>query len=69
MVSPAKRRSNNAWDRANMAVLGCKVRRDYADKIRAACAARGDTVNAVLKRALDDYMEEYRRGDWGAEDD
>ena len=61
MVSPAKRRSNNAWDRANMTVLGCKVRRDYADEIRAACVARGDTVNAVIRRALDAYLEDYKR--------
>lgn len=39
-----------------MTVLGCKVRRDYADEIRALAAARGDTVNAIIKRALDAYM-------------
>ena len=47
MVTSAKRKSNNAWDKANMTVLGCKVRKDYADRVRAVCAAHGDTVNAL----------------------
>ena len=41
MVTSAKRKSNNAWDKANMTVLGCKVRKDYADRVRAVCAAHG----------------------------
>ena len=32
MVTSAKRKSNNAWDKANMTALGCKVRKDYADR-------------------------------------
>ena len=56
MVTSAKRKSNNAWDKANMTVLGCKVRKDYADRVRAVCAAHGDTVNALLRDALDKYL-------------
>ena len=59
MVTPAKRRSNNAWDAANMTILACKVRKDYADRVRAACAANGDTVNAVIREALDKYLDEH----------
>lgn len=33
MVTPKKRKSNNAWDAANMTVLGCKVRKEYADQV------------------------------------
>ncbi|WP_271917361.1 hypothetical protein [Flavonifractor plautii] len=42
-----------------MTVLGCKVRKDYADRVRAVCAAHGDTVNALLRDALDKYLEEH----------
>jgi hypothetical protein len=42
-----------------MTVLGCKVRKDYAERIRAAAAGQGDTVNAIIKRSLDAYLEEY----------
>lgn len=59
MVTPAKRKTNNAWDKANMTILGCKVRKDYAQRVRAACSANGDTVNAVLKAALDSYLEAH----------
>lgn len=59
MVTPKKRKSNNAWDAANMTVLGCKVRKEYADQVRTVCAANGDTVNAILKQALDDYLSAH----------
>lgn len=59
MVTQAKRRSNDKWDRANMIVLSCKVRRDYSDRLRAVCEARGDTINGVIRAALDRYLEQY----------
>lgn len=58
MVSPKKRASNNKWDAENMTVLGVKVRKDYADQVRQKAKERGDTVNAILKAALEKYMEE-----------
>ena len=59
MISQAKRKSNNKWDRANMAVLCCKVRRGYAERLRAVIADNGDTINAVIRRALDEYLREH----------
>lgn len=60
MVSDAKKAANARWDARNMATLGCKVRKDYAEKVRAKCKEDGTTVNAILKRALDEYMEGER---------
>ena len=57
MVSPKKRASNNKWDAENMTVLGVKVRKDYAEEVKKKARERGDTVNAILKAALDKYME------------
>lgn len=57
MVSPKKRASNNKWDAENMTVLGVKVRKDYAEEVKRKAKERGDTVNAILKAALDKYME------------
>ena len=68
MVTQAKRKSNNAWDKVNMTVLGCKVRREYADRVRACCAAQGDSVNAVIRAALDAYLEEHEEGSGSAEE-
>lgn len=63
MVTAAKRRSNNKWDQANMTVLSCKVRRDYAEHLREVLDANGDTLNSVIKRALDAYLEDKERSD------
>ena len=56
MVTEAKKASNAKWDKQNMTVLGCKVKKEYADQVRAVAASRGESVHAVLKRALDEYM-------------
>lgn len=56
MVTEARKRANAKWDKENMTILGCKVKKDYAAKFRAACAAQGTTPNAVLKQAADDFM-------------
>lgn len=55
-VSPAKRASNAKWDRENMTTLGCRVKRDDAERYHAAAAAQGTTVNAVMRKALDEML-------------
>lgn len=59
MVTRAKRANNNKWDAANMTVLGCKVKREYADSFREACRECGTTPNEVFKNAIQSFMEEY----------
>ena len=61
MVTAAKREANKAWDRKNMVNLCCRVRREYADHVRAVCADNGEAINAVLKAALDDYLQRYEQ--------
>lgn len=57
-LTEAKRKANNKYLAANYTVLGVKVRKDYAERVRACCEARGDTVNAVLRAALGQYLEQ-----------
>ena len=59
MVTEARKRANAKWDKENMTILGCKVKKEYAAKVRAVCAAQGTTPNAVLKQAADDFMREH----------
>lgn len=56
MVTKAKRASNNRWDKENMTILACKVRKDYADTVKQKAAHRGTSVNAVLLNAVSDFM-------------
>lgn len=56
-LTDAKRRANNKYIAENMTVLGCKVRKEYAEAVRTKAALEGTTVNAILKQALDNFME------------
>ena len=58
-ISRSKRASNNKWDKENMTVLGCKVKKEDAERYRAAAEAAGTTINAVLKQALEDLTEKW----------
>ena len=49
---------NNRWDAKNMCVLGCKVRREYAEQVKEEAKRRGTTVNAIFTKALREFMEE-----------
>jgi hypothetical protein len=65
-VSEAKRASNAAWDADNMAYQTVKVRKTILEAFRAACAARGDKVNTVLREAMEAYTSgtlQHRRAD------
>ena len=58
-VTISQKKSRNKWDAANMTVLGCKVRKDKAEKFKAACKEAGTTPNAVFTGAIDSFMEEH----------
>lgn len=56
-LTDAQRRANNKYISENMTVLGCKVRKDYAERVRQKAKDEGTSVNAILKKALDEFME------------
>lgn len=58
MVTEARKRANAKWDKENMVVLACKVKRETAEQFKAACAAHGTTSNAVLQQAVKAYLEQ-----------
>lgn len=58
-VSEAKKASNARWDADNMAYQTVKVRRQLLEEFRAACAARGDKVNTVLREAMEQYVSSF----------
>ena len=59
-LTESKRKANNKYIAANMKVLGCKVRKEYAEEAHAAAAAAGTTVNAVMKQALDELINRHK---------
>ena len=58
-ISEKKKKSNAKWDKENMVVLACKVKRETAEQFKAACAAQGTTSNAVLQQAVKDYIDAH----------
>lgn len=58
-LTEAKRKANNKWDAANMTVLGCKVRKDKAERFKTVCKLEGTTPNAIFIAAMDSFLIEY----------
>lgn len=56
-LTEAQKRANNKYIAEHMTVLGCKVRKEYADKVREKAKAEGTSVNAILKKVLDEFLE------------
>ena len=59
MLTEKQKKSRNKWDAANMTVLGCKVRRDKAERFKAVCKKNGTSPNAIFLAAMEKFMEEY----------
>lgn len=60
MPSEAHKRASKKWDAANMTNLSIKVRRTYAEQIRQATADAGTTPSAIMRKAIDDFMQDHQ---------
>ena len=69
MATKAQRAAADKYDAANMAYQTVKVRRQLLDDFKAACAARGDRVNTVLREAMENYVNATPTGATAAVDD
>lgn len=49
MISKAHRAGNRKWDRANMATIGCKLKKYQAEQFKEYAKKQGTTANALLK--------------------
>ena len=61
----AQRRARNKYDAANMTTLGCRMRKEYAEKFKGACYSAGTTPNAVFTAAAADFMEKHEHNNKG----
>lgn len=57
-VSEAKKRSNAKYDKEHMTILACKVRKEYAVRVKKKAEEKGTNVNAILLKAMKEFMEE-----------
>lgn len=59
-LTESKRRANNKYIAEHMTVVGCKLTKERASEFRLACKLGGTTQNAVLRAAVDDYIEQIK---------
>ena len=55
-VSEAKKRANRKFDAKTYTIVSCRIRKDYAELFKEACSRAGTCPNAVLRKAVDDFM-------------
>ncbi len=48
-VSRSKRAANNKWDKENMKIVACKLRKEQAERFKQYAEDNGTTVNALIK--------------------
>lgn len=61
MISEKKKASNAKWDKENMTSLACRVKKDCAEKFKTACAEAGMAPNAVLKQAVEEFLQAHTK--------
>lgn len=57
-MTDSKKEANRKWDAQNMASITCRVKADKAAKFKQICEDKGTTANAVLKQAIENYIEQ-----------
>jgi hypothetical protein len=48
-VTRSKRSANNKWDKENMKIVACKVKKEQAERFKAYADENSSTPNALLK--------------------
>ena len=46
------------WDKENMVTVGCKLRKDIAERFKEKCRAEGKVPNTVLREFIIQYLGE-----------
>jgi hypothetical protein len=62
-VTESRKKANAKWDAENMTTLGCRVKKDQAEKFKTYCAEIGKTSNAVLRDYVLDCIEEKQNAE------
>ena len=57
-VSDKKKATNARWDAENMTNLACRVRKTYAERVKAKAAAQGKSVHQIIRAALDAFLDD-----------
>lgn len=56
MVRTSQKKARDKWDSENMAVIGCKLKKEYADAFKAYASSQGTTVSRLIKEFVLDTI-------------
>ncbi len=59
-VSEAQKRASNKYNAKYMAVVGCKLKKEEAEKFKNACINQGTTANNEIKKFVLDYISKNK---------
>ncbi|MCI5795226.1 MAG: hypothetical protein MR022_09830 [Ruminococcus sp.] len=57
-ISESHKKGNRKWDAENMTTLGCKVKKEQAERFKSYAQSNGTTANALLKNFVLDTIKE-----------
>lgn len=58
MPTDTQRRARNKWDAENMSVISCKLKREIAERFKAAAKSNGTTPNELIRGWIAVYLFE-----------
>ena len=61
-LTESRKKANAKWDSENMTTLGCRVRKERAEKFKEYCSKNGKTANTALKEYVLDCIGEKEAG-------
>lgn len=61
-ISESRKTANAKWDKANIATLGCKVKKKEAEAFKAYAKGQGKAANAVLRDYVYDCINQDKSG-------
>lgn len=56
--SEARKKSNQKWDAANLDRISLALPKGYKDRLKEHTEQRSESVNAFIKRAIDNQIEQ-----------
>ena len=57
-VSEAQKRASNKYNKEHMLTLGCKVKKEEAEKFKEYAREKGKTTNTILREYVIDCISE-----------
>ena len=58
-VSESQKKSRNKWDKENMKIVACKIKKEHAELFAQYAADHDTTVNALLREFILEKINEY----------